>query len=62
VNSLLEKWQVPVIWPDADLVFPADSWADYSHLNENGARVFSQWLGERIGAIGAFPDNAFLEP
>jgi hypothetical protein len=30
-------------------VVPEDGWVDYSHLNQKGAAVFSQALGDRVG-------------
>lgn len=33
-----------------DLI-PDDGWMDYSHLNNKGAVVFSEWLGQEIGGL-----------
>jgi hypothetical protein len=31
-----------------DLI-PDDGWADYSHVNNKGAVIFSEWLGQQLG-------------
>jgi hypothetical protein len=44
---------------NARKTFAAGEWADYIHLNQDGSRLFSLWLGERIGAAvisGLLPD------
>jgi hypothetical protein len=41
-----------------DLI-PADGWLNYSHLNQEGAEAFSEWLGARVGEAvqaGTIPD------
>ncbi|MBN1119727.1 MAG: hypothetical protein JXJ17_01495 [Anaerolineae bacterium] len=38
---------VPLIEAPADLI-PTDGWADYHHLNEKGAAIFSTWLGHEL--------------
>ena len=30
-------------------LIPNDGWADYSHLNNKGAVIFSKWLGKHLG-------------
>jgi hypothetical protein len=38
-------------WPTTSLsLIPEQGWVDYSHLNTNGAAVFSDWLGQQVGA------------
>ncbi|MBP7146496.1 MAG: hypothetical protein KBD01_03050 [Acidobacteria bacterium] len=37
-------WRLP-----DDLRFPADTWADFVHLNRAGTAIYSDWLGERLG-------------
>jgi hypothetical protein len=32
-------------------MIPDDGWVDYSHLNVDGADVFSAWLGGQIGEM-----------
>ncbi len=39
---------------------PADGWWDAHHLNDTGATVFSQWLGERVAQ--AVQHNALADP
>ncbi len=41
------KLFIPV---NACKTFAAGEWADYIHLNQDGSRQFSLWLGARIGA------------
>lgn len=37
-------------WRTTDLGFFEDElWFNYNHLNETGAQIFSQWLGNRLG-------------
>jgi hypothetical protein len=32
-------------------LIPDDGWMDYSHLNDKGAAIFSEWLGREIGRL-----------
>lgn len=41
-------------------IIPDDGWANRSHLNAAGARVFSQWLGTRLGQ--AVVDGQLTDP
>ncbi len=48
VETLATSHQVP-FWQTTSLaMIPDDSWADYSHLNTQGARIFSEWLGQQV--------------
>jgi hypothetical protein len=38
-------WRFP-----ADRPIPADDWHDFVHLDRNGTAIYSEWLGERLGA------------
>jgi hypothetical protein len=49
VNELANLHQIP-FWRTEPLdSIPDNGWADYSHLNVTGARIFSAWLGEQVG-------------
>lgn len=39
---------VPFITTTDQDLFPDDAWFDYSHVNEKGAVIFSEWLAERV--------------
>jgi len=37
-------------WQTSPLqLIPDDGWVDYCHMNTKGARIFSEWLGRRVG-------------
>jgi hypothetical protein len=40
---------VPFWWTLPLDLIPDDGWYNYSHLNQDGAEVFSVWLGQRLG-------------
>jgi hypothetical protein len=40
---------VPFLTSTPQLQIPVDGWVDYSHLNSEGAMLFSNWLGRQIG-------------
>jgi hypothetical protein len=49
VSGVASKHQVP-FWQTEPLnMIPDDGWSDYSHLNTNGAELFSTWLGQQVG-------------
>lgn len=49
VENLLASSKVP-FWKTTDeQLIPADGWWDPSHLNADGAKIFSEWLGHRVG-------------
>ena len=49
VGGFSKSKQVP-FWQTTPLkLIPDDGWVDYSHLNTNGARIFSEWLGKKVG-------------
>ena len=53
VSELADLHQVP-FWRTEPLDFiPDNGWSDYSHLNVNGAEIFSRWLGEQVGRLDA---------
>jgi hypothetical protein len=46
-------------WGNSQLnLIPDDGWRDYSHMNGTGARAFSTWLGEQMGALDSPPLSA----
>ena len=48
--SELTQLQHVSFWRTETLdLIPDDSWVDYSHLNSKGAKLFSSWLGGRLG-------------
>lgn len=49
VNDTTARYGVP-FWQTAPLgLIPDDGWMDYSHLNTEGAAIFSTWLGHQVG-------------
>ena len=58
IGSHAEAAGVPFWRAPPDLI-PGDGWADYGHLNREGAEAFSEWLGARVGEAvraGAIPN------
>ena len=49
VSELTEEHQVLFLETTPWNTIPDDGWVDYSHLNQKGARIFSQMLGEKVG-------------
>jgi hypothetical protein len=50
VESMAESQSIP-FWQTTKLgLIPEDGWWDYSHLNTQGARIFSEWLGQQVGS------------
>lgn len=58
IGAILDDAQVPYIPMASSQTFGDESWADYSHMNENGAQVFSQWLGEKLSETDYFPTQS----
>jgi hypothetical protein len=59
LRAMAERSKKLFIPVNARKTFASGEWADYIHLNQDGARQFSLWLGERIGAAvksGLLPD------
>ena len=49
VEYVLASSQIP-FWRTVDLqIIPAEGWWDPSHMNTEGAKIFSKWLGKRVG-------------
>jgi hypothetical protein len=49
VENVLAAGSVP-FWRTVDLqLIPPEDWWDPSHMNAQGAKIFSEWLGHRIG-------------
>ncbi|MBE2199762.1 MAG: hypothetical protein IAE79_14200 [Anaerolinea sp.] len=49
VDETTAHYDVP-FWETTSLhLIPDDGWMDYSHLNTNGATIFSAWLGRQVG-------------
>jgi hypothetical protein len=49
VSSRAAAHGVPFWTSTPQLQIPVDGWVDYSHLNTEGASLFSNWLGRQIG-------------
>lgn len=60
VEKVAAQHQVPFWRYPADRPIPDDGWSDFLHMNPVGARIYSQWLGERLGA--AIRQNRFTLP
>lgn len=51
VNELARHYKIP-FWQTEPLnSIPDNGWSDYGHLNVIGAKIFSTWLGQRIGDL-----------
>ena len=51
VDTLANLQQVPFVRTEPLDFIPDNGWSDYSHLNVNGSRIFSNWLGRQIAII-----------
>jgi hypothetical protein len=48
VDETTARYNTP-FWRTTKLhIIPNDGWMDYGHLNANGARFFSEWLGKQV--------------
>jgi hypothetical protein len=62
VSGLANLYNVP-FWRTEPLdSIPDDGWSDYSHLNVDGAEIFSTWLGERVGEAQVRGNIEILNP
>ena len=51
VGQLADQFHVP-FWQTEPLdSIPNSGWMDYSHLNKKGAKIFSTWLGQKVGGL-----------
>ena len=65
VESIAVSRHVPFWRLEDQPVLPAESWWDYFHLNLQGARLFSQWLGNDLADAylkGGFDLSASAAP
>jgi hypothetical protein len=53
-NQQVESYTTPAgvrYWPTTLLrLIPDEGWYNLNHMNDTGAKIFSRWLGEQIGA------------
>lgn len=49
VERLTRASDVPFWVADGATLIPDDGWADYFHVNAQGAHIVSEWLGEQVG-------------
>jgi hypothetical protein len=50
VNRLAQAHHIPFWQTHLLKMIPEDGWADYNHLNTNGAAILSHWLGQQVAA------------
>jgi hypothetical protein len=50
VKNVADEHDLPFWITTAENIIPTDGWVDYSHLNSNGARIFSEWLGKQFAS------------
>jgi hypothetical protein len=53
VKDMIDRRNVLFLQTMPGVTIPYDGWADYSHLNSMGAKVFSFWLGQQVGSMEA---------
>jgi hypothetical protein len=51
VSDQVEEAGIPWLSRPADNLIPTEGWADYHHLNETGASIYSDWLGQQIARL-----------
>jgi hypothetical protein len=50
VGNIAREYDISFWTTTNENLIPNNGWADYSHLNTEGAQIFSEWLGERVAA------------
>ena len=68
LDALAQQRGIVYIHFDSSLPIPEKGWFDLYHLNNNGAKVFSAWLGEQVAGwvianpmTGAFLKSNFMQ-
>lgn len=51
VSQTIESNQVLFLRPQPSISIPIDGWTDHNHLNKEGTKIFSEWLGMKLGEI-----------
>ena len=51
IEQIAESHNSAFLQIDASLAIPEDVWFDLYHLNRDGARIFSEWLGARAAQV-----------
>lgn len=54
IEAITNSHNVVFMKADPSLSIPDDVWFDLYHLNRNGAKLFSQWLGDQAAVTAAF--------
>jgi hypothetical protein len=49
VGNIAREYDLSFWTTTNENLIPNYGWADYSHLNTEGAKIFSEWLGEQVG-------------
>lgn len=49
VSSAASRFNVPFWLSTNENLIPDEGWMDYSHVNAQGAKIFSAWLGQQVG-------------
>lgn len=62
VDKSATRHRIPFLRTEPLDSIPDDGWSDYSHLNVSGAKIFSTWLGQKLGGMDVSENRDLLRP
>jgi hypothetical protein len=51
ISEHLKFGHVPFLRSQSNLSIPINGWSDYNHLNVAGVKLFSEWMGMKVGEM-----------